>query len=217
MELEQSSSIVIQIQNLQQQTNAVLQQTNATHTIALIGAGAAILSAFIAGFFVIWQICHRINHEKQWLFFQKNVTVLETATDLCWRMIYNKFILASYPQDQAAATRLFEVHKDVNYYESLMVLYGDLDLANKLAEMKDLIINTPNNSFLIEWPNLYKKGQEYLLAARKFIGSSLNENLDAYKKKLEAMPASSSPSVQNLQTVQSDTMGTIAIRRNFGQ
>ena len=217
MDQELASNIVIQIQNLQQQTNATLQQANATYTVAVIAAVAAVVTAFIAGGFVIWQVCYRIDHEKQWFFFQKNVMVLETAIDLCWRMIYNKFILASFPQDQAAAARLFEVHKDVNYYESLMVLYGDHDLAEKLAEIKDMIINTSHDRFIVEWPKLYKKGQEYLYAARKFIGSGLSEKLDEYKKKLETMPAAASPSVQNPQTIQADTMGTIAIRRNVGQ
>jgi hypothetical protein len=205
MNQEQITNVIFQIKQLQDQTNSV-------YWVAFIGMIASFLAAVVTGIFGLRQNIYRQKHEKQWQIFNKNLSIIETAVDACWRMIFNKFQLCSNPNDQIAQMNLFVLQKDVLYFESLLMIYGELKLAENLAKMREAIISISNAEFRKKWPEIYAQGRSYLIEFRKYIWSGITQDFNEFEGKLRQLKVSS-PTNESFPThLGAGTMGSVKLR-----
>jgi len=177
--------------------------------VAIISAGAAVFSALIAGFFA-WKLNNaNKEHEKQWAYVAKTSLLIDNAIEIFSRMLFNKILIVAY-NDPQAQQNLFLLQKDMLTIESQMVVYSpSLELAEALADFKNLIVQTPNEEFLQKWNDIYQKGHKYLLQCRKCLGIQISEKFKEFKEKLVEAPPKEAAEI----LVKADTMGTISINK----
>lgn len=201
MGMEQVTNIAIKIGELG-------TKVDFTFWVAIISAIAAIGSAAIAGIFA-WKL-DKVNkeHHKQWSYVAKTSSLIDDAIEIFSRMLFNKILIAYY-NDQQAQQNLFLLQKDLLTIESKMVVYGSLELAEAIANFKNLIVQTPDKEFLLKWEELYKKGHEYLLKCRGSLGTQISESFEEFKNKLVGVPP------EGVKGIVANTMGTITIEKHY--
>jgi hypothetical protein len=197
---EQITSIAIKVGELSQTANIAIW-------VAGISALAAIIAAILAGYFK-WKLNELDKkHQKQWAYMAKRSQLIDAATEVFPRMLYNKLLIAHNNNPQAAHN-LFELQKDVLVIESQLVVYASQELADAVFEYKNLIVNMPNEEFLKKWGEIYKKGNEYLVLCRKYLGNDVSEKFEDFAKKLIEEPVVEQSATL---TVSANTMGSVTI------
>ncbi len=119
--------------------------------------------------------------------------------------MFNKLLLAYYPNHAEAPSNLFLLSKDGLSIESQMVVYGSREIAEAFSSFRGIILNCPNDQFLQKWDEIYGKGQEYLLLCRETLGTDIGESYHEFQRKLQPPP----PKEQVPAIVKASTMGSV--------
>jgi len=176
-----------QITNIAIKIGEIGAKANFSFWIAIISAVAALSSALIAGLFAYKLNLVNKQHEKQWAYVAKVSLLIDNGIEIFSRMLFNKLSIVYY-KDINAYQNLFLLQKDILVVESQLVVYGTLDLADAVYSYKNLIIHTPDDKFLEEWQNIYKKGHEMLLLCRKHLGMKISEKFEDFTESLTKIP-----------------------------
>ena len=195
-----------QITNIAIKVGEAEQKADIAFWVAIISAIAAVGAAIIAGYFKLKLNNANKQHEKQWAYIAKRSQLIDQAIEVLSRMMFNKLLIV-YHNDVLAASNLFVLQKDALVIESQFVVYASQELADACYEFKNLIVNTPNNKFLEQWGDIYKKGNEYLVLCRKYLGGDLSEKFEKFAEKLIE-----SPPIEQVTKITVSTMGGITLR-----
>ncbi len=179
----QITNIAIKIGELGAQTSFALR-------VALISAFAAIISAIIAGLST-WKL-NQANkqHEKQWAYVNKVSTLIDSGIETFSRLLFNKLLIAYNIDSLNANQNLFLLQKDILVIESQLVVYGSLELADAVYDLKNKIIQTSPLDFLNRWSEIYQDSHGLLLLCRKELGEKLSEKFKDFAHKLTEIPPS---------------------------
>ncbi len=176
-----------QITNIGIKIGEAGQKADVAIWIAIISAIAAVVAAAIAGYFKFKLNEADKNHQKQWSYITKRRQLIDAATEIFPRILYNKLLMAHGPNPQAA-DNLFLLQKDILVIESQLVVYASQELADAVFDYKNLILGTPNDQFFKKWSDIYKKGNEYLVLCRRYLGNDISEKFESFAEKLIKEP-----------------------------
>jgi len=174
----------------------------------IIGAGATVFSALIAGI-VTWIISvQKIRHQKQWAYISKRSWLIDNAIEIVTRMMFNKLLITDH-DDSVAHQNLFILQKEALVVESQMVVYADPEIVEAFSEIKELILSTNIQGFRKKWNEINQKGRDCLMVCRKHLGRDISDKFKDFEKRLTSeLPAREESLVI---TASTNSMGSISL------
>ena len=151
----------------------------------------------------------RMKHEKQWEYFKTQMSLINSATDILWRIIYNKLVLCDHATNSAAKSNLFLLEKDAFTVESLLVVYGPESFGVAVGSMRELILSIPDKDFRKRWDEMYAEGRKKLLEIRVEMARGLEKPFEGFVSELKGTPQSLSAPAD---IVGVNSMGAVEIK-----